>query len=756
MADLILNIEQGQSVDFTDISLGDITGYSWIFPGGFPSGSTGENPSVVYNNIGTFDVSLSTTDSYSVLNTITKIGVIKVDPETWGVNFQINSTPSRMGEVIDFENLSLGSPTYTEWTIPPGSGATGLTAGYKTDLNGISYKNWRLLTGSHEGSPGENYDSYSSLYSSSYFNTGSITKPIRIKKMGPPESYLENYNYVDSIGGGINFGSISSMPYGDFFNQYAGPTAHNSAGLSYTLTKRNTGPYLPGIPYPIYMDSGVSLIQLNLEDSFLFNWGLTGAYTTPEGLYYPHSNLEYASIIGRAYSAFNIKSGKIRVDQEVFNFAQRTSGTSNSIYGSIIDGKYVTPYADLGENIIEANPNYILIRDDYDSVYMWKSHISLFAFPTLGVGTGKYVTIANDVIDLLLSHPNGLPTPGYPPADKPTLSLVTSLDTHIRTSPEFFGQTLTYFDTNSFRATDPTAYTSIGKYPAIPSQWSLNKSANFQDLLSPNPNEFFRSNQLPLAIRILVKYMFSENPVNVDVYFGNFYPDPGFNAIPYYLPEKIDPLISPYNSPLLASAQGNDSPWGLAPSNRPSWIRVENNGNGLGVVGYINAYLSDSLVGLQPSELNYGGTGDLIARAVPQYILPTPYSDNNDGTYGTGPTGPYGLSLEVLCPSIEWVKIEELYGNEFWDTIGVPYPPYQNCPPILRNVPITWNYSRYTETEYILPHMDPGTINNLESAGYTYLGISSRMEPFSTGVLGMGPTELPFTTGVTFGGSINI
>ena len=769
MADLILNIEQGQSVDFTDISLGDITGYSWIFPGGFPSGSTGGNPNVVYNNIGTFDVSLSTTDTYSVLNTITKIGIIKVDPETWEVNFQINSTPSKMGEVIDFENTSLGSPTYTEWTIPPGSGATGLTSGSKTDLNGIKYQNWRQLTGSHSGSPGENFDSYSSLYASSYFNTGSITHPIRIQKIGPEEGYLELYDYSQTIGSGGNiFGIIESLTYGVFPNEYLGATGHDSAGLEYVSTKTVLGPYLPGVAYPGVNDGGSVLVQLNLKDSFLFNWNLSPDYEPAQGLYYPHSNLEAASVFGRAYSAFNIPNGKIRIDSDSLTFAQMTSGNIHGMYDSIIQGKYVTPYADAGQNIIEANPNYIVIRDDYDTPYMWKSQISLFVSPSLGVGSGSGISIASDAIDLLFSHPKGLPTPGYPPVDKPTLSLVTSMDTHFRINPEFFGNTLTYLDTTTFVGGDPT-YTTIGKFPTIPAQWTLNQNAQDKSYLTgPKTGiEFIASDQLPMGIRISVKYAGKyagkDNPVVIDVYFGLYYPAPGFEILSLLnpIPSEIDPKLSPQNEPLLANSMGNDSMWDPInnPTSRPSWIRVENTGYGLGVVGYINAYLDDKNIGLPTGDFNYGGTGDLIARAVPQYVLPGTYSDNSDGTYGTGGTGPYGISLEVLCPTIEWVRIEELYGREKWDKndkVRIPFEPYTNANKTLLEIPITWNYSYYTDTGQQLPHMNPGSIVNLGSYGCTYLGISSRMEPFSTGVLGMGPTPRNLASGVRFGGELNI
>ncbi len=56
------NIQIGGSVDFTSLSCGNPTSYSWTFEGGTPSTSTDENPTVIYNSAGTFSVSLTISD----------------------------------------------------------------------------------------------------------------------------------------------------------------------------------------------------------------------------------------------------------------------------------------------------------------------------------------------------------------------------------------------------------------------------------------------------------------------------------------------------------------------------------------------------------------------------------------------------------------------------------------------------------------------------------------------------------------------
>lgn len=47
---------------FTDLSSGSITSWSWTFEGGEPATSTDQNPTVIYNEAGIFDVSLEVSD----------------------------------------------------------------------------------------------------------------------------------------------------------------------------------------------------------------------------------------------------------------------------------------------------------------------------------------------------------------------------------------------------------------------------------------------------------------------------------------------------------------------------------------------------------------------------------------------------------------------------------------------------------------------------------------------------------------------
>ena len=56
-------IGAGTTVQFTDLSSNNPTSWQWSFPGGTPSYSTAQNPNITYSSNGTYDVSLTTSNS---------------------------------------------------------------------------------------------------------------------------------------------------------------------------------------------------------------------------------------------------------------------------------------------------------------------------------------------------------------------------------------------------------------------------------------------------------------------------------------------------------------------------------------------------------------------------------------------------------------------------------------------------------------------------------------------------------------------
>ncbi|NLA23766.1 MAG: PKD domain-containing protein, partial [Bacteroidales bacterium] len=91
-------VEIGDTVDFTDQSDSNPTSWLWLFEGGTPDTSTTQNPSVVYDTPGTYDVSLTVSNQYGD-DTEVKTGYITVNDynkvsETEVFQSQINVFPN--------------------------------------------------------------------------------------------------------------------------------------------------------------------------------------------------------------------------------------------------------------------------------------------------------------------------------------------------------------------------------------------------------------------------------------------------------------------------------------------------------------------------------------------------------------------------------------------------------------------------------------------------------------------------------------
>ncbi|MBI3501923.1 MAG: T9SS type A sorting domain-containing protein [Bacteroidetes bacterium] len=120
-------------VQFTDYSAYQPTSWSWSFPGGTPSTSTQQNPFVVYNTPGTYNVSLTVTnangsDTKTVNTYITVSTSPYAAPSATGKNFcapstvTLNATPAAPGTVRWWDqpaggNLLGTGNTYTTPTL---------------------------------------------------------------------------------------------------------------------------------------------------------------------------------------------------------------------------------------------------------------------------------------------------------------------------------------------------------------------------------------------------------------------------------------------------------------------------------------------------------------------------------------------------------------------------------------------------------------------------------------------------------------
>ncbi len=152
---------EGAGVQFTDLSTNDPTSWSWTFVGGTPTGSSSQNPGVTYNTAGTYNVSLTATNSEGS-DTETKTAYITVLAMPSCTNPA--SPADGAGDVLLTSNLdwdavadATGYILYFGTTNPPTNIENGSDLGNVTsynpaslDYNTVYY--WRVVPYNANGS----------------------------------------------------------------------------------------------------------------------------------------------------------------------------------------------------------------------------------------------------------------------------------------------------------------------------------------------------------------------------------------------------------------------------------------------------------------------------------------------------------------------------------------------------------------------------------------------------------------------------
>ncbi len=109
------------TVDFTDMSSGDPTSWSWDFGDGVGT-STAQNPSYTYNAAGNYTVTLTATNEYGS-DTETKTNYISVS-DVPVAGFSGSPTSGQAPLTVDFTDESTGNPTSWSWDF--GDGGTSV------------------------------------------------------------------------------------------------------------------------------------------------------------------------------------------------------------------------------------------------------------------------------------------------------------------------------------------------------------------------------------------------------------------------------------------------------------------------------------------------------------------------------------------------------------------------------------------------------------------------------------------------------
>lgn len=112
-------------VQFQDNSLYGPTSWEWSFPGGSPTTSTLQNPTVDYTSVGTYNVTLIVTNGNGA-DTLTFTNYIEVYP---GVTASVNAVDVSCAGGVDGTVTAVGSGGTTPYTYRWGNGSTAIGLG---------------------------------------------------------------------------------------------------------------------------------------------------------------------------------------------------------------------------------------------------------------------------------------------------------------------------------------------------------------------------------------------------------------------------------------------------------------------------------------------------------------------------------------------------------------------------------------------------------------------------------------------------
>ncbi len=221
-------ITAGQQVQFTDLSVGSPTAWSWSFQGGTPSSSTQQNPAVTYNTPGTYNVTLIASNSAGS-DDETKTAYIVVNPLVIApvANFTANQTTITAGQQIQFTDLSTNTPTGWSWTFPGGTPSSSTQKNPLITYNTPGTYNVLLTASNNAGSDGETKASYI------------VVNPVVI---APVANFTANQTTI-TAGQQVQFTDLSTNGPTNWSWTFTGGTPSSSTQQNPTVTYNTPGVY---------------------------------------------------------------------------------------------------------------------------------------------------------------------------------------------------------------------------------------------------------------------------------------------------------------------------------------------------------------------------------------------------------------------------------------------------------------------------------------------------------------------------------
>jgi PKD repeat protein len=214
-----LSVPAGGSVHFTDQSTNSPTSWSWTFEGGTPATSTAQNPTVTYNTPGTYDVSLTATNSAGS-DSETKLNYISVTaPQPPVANFTASTTNPSVGGSVTFTDTSTNAPTSWSWTFEGGTPSTSTAQNPTVTYNTAGTFDVSLTATNAAGSDGETKTDYINVSTVPYCTSSGGS---------------QSYEYISRVIVADVNNQSGASPYTDYTSLVAHLTQGNSVSVSLT------------------------------------------------------------------------------------------------------------------------------------------------------------------------------------------------------------------------------------------------------------------------------------------------------------------------------------------------------------------------------------------------------------------------------------------------------------------------------------------------------------------------------------------
>ena len=212
-------VDEGQQINFTDLSTNEPTTWDWTFEGGTPANSTSRNPSVIYATPGLYNVTLTASNDGG-LNTITKSGYVTVldTLEAPIADFTADNTVVIEGGEISFTDKSKNTPVSWQWEFEGGNPSVSTEKNPKVTYSSPSSYKVSLTVTNQAGNNTkvvENFISVEAAPDPEYCTTSPISTDEWIAEvhMGDNSNISASEGYADFTGTTFNFEKGSSINF---------------------------------------------------------------------------------------------------------------------------------------------------------------------------------------------------------------------------------------------------------------------------------------------------------------------------------------------------------------------------------------------------------------------------------------------------------------------------------------------------------------------------------------------------------------